>query len=149
MFQRWRLIEAVHFARRQYSVAMIAGAHFLLFSKDPEADRAFFKTVLEFPSVDLGDGWLLFGLPPTELAVHPGDGEFVQMHAEHPMLGALLYLMCDDLDSVIGLLKSKGVPCANPVEAEWGISTSVRLPSGGEIGLYQPTHRTMIEARST
>jgi len=57
--------------------------------------------------------------------------------------------MCDDLGSVIGLLKSKGVACANPVEAEWGISTSVRLPSGGEIGLYQPTHRTMIEARST
>jgi hypothetical protein len=83
------------------------------------------------------------------VAVHPGDREFVQMHAEHPMLGGLLYLMCDDLSSVIGLLKIKGVTCANPVEAEWGISTSVRLPSGGEIGLYQPTHRTMIEARST
>ncbi len=128
---------------------MIAGAHFLLFSKDPEADRAFFKTVLELPSVDLGDGWLLFGLPRAELAVHPGDGEFVQIHAEHPMLGALLYLMCDDLSGVIELLESKGVACANPVEAEWGTSTSVRLPSGGEIGLYQPTHRTMIEARST
>ena len=86
---------------------MIAGAHFLLYSKHPEADRAFFKTVLEFPSVDLGDGWLIFALPPAELAVHPGDGEFVQMHAEHPMLGGLLYLMCDDLGSVIGLLKSK------------------------------------------
>jgi hypothetical protein len=128
---------------------MIAGAHFLLYSKHPEADRAFFKTVLEFLSVDLGDGWLIFALPPAELAVHSGDGEFVQMHAEHSMLGGLLYLMCDDLGSVIGLLKSKGVTCANPVEAEWGISTSVRLPSGGEIGLYQPTHRTMIEARST
>ena len=128
---------------------MIAGAHFLLYSKDPEADRAFFKTVLEFPSVDLGDGWLIFALPPAELAVHPGDGEFVQTPAEHPILGGLLYLMCDDLGSVIGLLGSKGVACANPVEAEWGISTSVRLPSGGEIGVYQPTHRTMIEARST
>jgi hypothetical protein len=128
---------------------MIAGAHFLLYSKDPAADRAFFKTVLEFPSVDLGDGWLIFGLPPAELAVHPGDGEFVQMHAGHPMLGGLLYLMCEDLSSVIGLLKSKGVTCAKPVEAEWGISTSVRLPSGGEIGLYQPAHVTMIEARST
>ena len=127
---------------------MIAGAHFLLNSKDPEADPAFFKTVLEFSSVDLGDGWLIFALPPAELAVHPGDGEFVQTHAEHPMLGGLLYLMCDDLSSVMGLLESKGVACANPVEAEWGISTSVRLPSGGEIGLYQPTHRTMIEARS-
>ena len=127
---------------------MIAGAHFLLYSKDPEGDRAFFKTVLEFPSVDLGDGWLIFALPPAELAVHPGDGEFVQMHAEHPMLGGLLYLMCNDLSSEIELLKSKGMAYATPVEAEWGISTSVRLPSGGEIGLYQPTHRTMIEARS-
>jgi len=128
---------------------MIAGAHFLLYSKDPEADRAFFKTVLQFPSIDLGDGWLIFALPSAELAVHPRDGEFVQMHAEHPMLGGLLYLMCNDLSSEIELLKSKGVAYANPVEAEWGISTSVRLPSGGEIGLYQPTHPTMIEARST
>jgi hypothetical protein len=128
---------------------MIAGAHFLLYSKDPEADRAFFKTVLEFPSIDLGDGGLIFALPPAELAVHPGDGEFVQMHAEHPMLGGLLYLMCSDLSSEIESLKSKGVACANPAEAERGISTSVRLPSGGEIGLYQPTHPTMIEARST
>jgi hypothetical protein len=144
-----RVIEAVHVAQGQYTVAMIAGAHFLLYSKDPEADRAFFKAVLEFPSVDLGEGWLIFALPPSELAVHPGDGEFVQTHAEHSMLGAVLYLMCDDLGSVIGLLKSKGVACANPVEAEWGINTSVQLPSGGEIGLYQPTHPTMIESRST
>jgi hypothetical protein len=128
---------------------MIGGAHFLLYSKDPEADRVFFKSVLEFPSVDLGDGWLIFALPPAELAVHPGDGEFVQMHAEHPMLGGLLYLMCDDLSSVVELLESKGVACAKPVEADWGISTSVRLPSGGDIGLYQPAHPTMIEARST
>jgi hypothetical protein len=85
---------------------MIAGAHFLLYSKEPEADRAFFKTVLEFPSVDIGEGWLIFGLPPAELAVHPGEGEFV--HGEHPMVGAVLHLMCDDLASVIGLLKRKG-----------------------------------------
>jgi hypothetical protein len=128
---------------------MISGAHFLVYSKDPEADRAFFRTVLEFSSIDLGDGWLLFALPPAELAVHPGDGEFVQMHAERPMLGAVLYLMCDDLRSVTRALKSKGVTCATPIEAEWGISTSVRLPSGGEIGLYQPTHPTVIGERST
>jgi hypothetical protein len=128
---------------------MIAGAHFLLYSKDPEADRAFFKTVLEFPSIDIGEGWLLFALPPAELAVHPGDGEFVQMHAEHSMLGVVLYLMCDDLRSLVGSLESKGVACATPVEAEWGITTSLRLPSGGEIGLYRPTHPTMIGARST
>ena len=118
---------------------MINGTHFLLYSKNPEADRAFLRDVLEFRSVDAGRGWLIFALPPPELAVHPGDA----------MLGGLLYLMCDDLGSVIGSSKSKGVTYANPVEAEWGISTSVRPPSGGEIGLYQPTHRTMIEARST
>jgi len=75
--------------------------------------------------------------------------KIIREHAEHTMLGALLYLMCDDLGNVIRLLKGKGVDCATPVEADWGISTSVRLPSGGEIGLYQPTHPTMIEARST
>jgi hypothetical protein len=128
---------------------MIAEAHFLPYIRDPEADRAFFKTVLEFRSVDLGDGWLIFALPAAEPAVHPGDGEFVQMHAEHPMLGALLYLMCDDLGSVIGLLRNKGVAFTNPVKAEWGISTSVRLPSGGEVGLYQPTQRALIQACST
>jgi hypothetical protein len=127
---------------------MIAGAHFLLYSKDPEADRVFFETVLEFPSIDLGEGWLVFALPPAEMAVHPGNGEFVQMHAEHPMLGAVLYLMCDDLHSMMQSLEGKGVACATPVETEWGISTSLRLPSGGEIGLYQPTHPTMIGARS-
>jgi predicted enzyme related to lactoylglutathione lyase len=128
---------------------MISGAHFLLYSKNPEADRNFFKTVLEFRSIDLGEGWLLFALPHAELAVHPGNGAFVQMHAEHPMLGVVLYLMCDNLHSAIERLKSNGVDCATPVEAEWGISTSIRLPSGGEIGLYQPTHPTMIGARST
>ena len=127
---------------------MIAGAHILLYSKDPVADRAFFKTVLEFRSIEIGRGWLLFALPPAELAVHPSDGEFVQMHAEHPMLGAVFYLMCDDLRSLMQSLEGKGVAYATPVEAEWGISTSLRLPSGGEIGLYQPTHPTMIGARS-
>jgi hypothetical protein len=128
---------------------MISGAHVLLYSKDPEADRAFLKTVLEFPSIDLGEGWLLFALPPAEMAVHPGDGDFVQMHAEHPMLGAVLYLMCDDLRSAMQALESKGVTCATPVEADWGISTSIRLPSGGEIGLYQPTHPTMVGGHAT
>jgi len=104
--------------------------------------------VLEFPSIEIGGGWLLFALPPAELAVHPSDGEFVQMHAEHPMLGAVLYLMCDNLRGLMQSLEGKGVPCAKPVEAEWGISTSLRLPSGGEIGLYQPTHPTMIGAHS-
>jgi hypothetical protein len=128
---------------------MISEAHVLLYSKDPEADRAFLKTVLEFSSIDLGEGWLLFALPPAEMAVHPGDGDFVQMHAEHPMLGAVLYLMCDDLRSAMQTLESKGVTCATPVEADWGISTRIRLPSGGEIDLYQPRHPTMVGAHAT
>jgi hypothetical protein len=148
-----RVIEAVHCLRRQYTAGVIAGAHFLLYSKDPEADGAFFKTVLEFPSTDLGDGWFVFALPPAELAVHPSDTEFVQMHAEPRKLsglGAVLYLMCDDLRSVIARLKNKGVVCSSPVEAEWGISTSLRLPSGPEsFRGYQPTHPTMIEMHST
>jgi hypothetical protein len=123
---------------------MITGAHFLLYSEDPQADRAFFSNVLEFRSIDLGEGWLLFALPPAELALHPGSGDFVQMHAEHPMLGAVLYLVCDDLRSMMQSLEGKGVACATPVEADWGISTSLRLPSGGEIGVYQPSHRTMV-----
>src|SRR6185369_9721238 len=76
---------------------MIIGAHFLLYSKDPEADRAFFRDVLQFRAVDVGQGWLIFALPPAELGIHPSNGEFVQAHAEHPILGAVLYLMCDDL----------------------------------------------------
>lgn len=123
---------------------MINGAHFLLYSKDPEADRAFFRDILQFKSVDVGGGWLIFALPPTEMGVHPGDGEFVQGHADHQLLGAVLYLMCDDLRSTIRWLEVKKVKCSPIVEAEWGITTTVPLPSGGEIGLYQPKHVTAI-----
>lgn len=123
---------------------MINGAHFLLYSKDPEADRAFFRDIRQFKSVDVGGGWLIFALPPTEMGVHPGDGEFVQGHADHQLLGAVLYLMCDDLRSTIRWLEVKKVKCSPIVEAEWGITTTVPLPSGGEIGLYQPKHVTAI-----
>lgn len=123
---------------------MITGAHILLYSKDPEADRAFFRDILQLKSVDVGGGWLIFALPPTEMGVHPGDGEFVQGHADHQLLGAVLYLMCDDLRSTIRWLEVKKVKCSPIVEAEWGITTTVPLPSGGEIGLYQPKHVTAI-----
>jgi catechol 2,3-dioxygenase-like lactoylglutathione lyase family enzyme len=124
---------------------MIRGAHFLLYSKDPAADRAFFSDVLGFRSVNLGHNWLIFALPPAELAVHPADNNFVQRHAEHKLLGAVLYLMCDDISKVMESLKVKNVPCAPVSKAEWGAFTIVRLPSGGEIGLYQPSHRTAID----
>ena len=123
---------------------MVNGAHFLLYSKDPEADRAFFRDVLQFKSVNLGEGWLIFALPQSELAVHPGDGEFFQRHANHSMLGVVLYLMTADLAATIKSLSAKGVNCTEVDTAPWGIKTTVRLPSGGEIGLYQPTHPTAI-----
>jgi predicted enzyme related to lactoylglutathione lyase len=123
---------------------MINGAHFLLYSKDPDADRAFFRDILKWSSVDLGHNWLIFRLPPAEMAVHPGSGDFVQQHGEGQLLGIVLYLMCDDLDAVMLSLEAKGVSCSNVMKAEWGSSTTLRLPSGGEIGLYQPTHETAI-----
>jgi predicted enzyme related to lactoylglutathione lyase len=123
---------------------MINGAHFLLYSKDPDADRAFFHDVLKWTSVDLGHNWLIFRLPPAEMAVHPGDGEFVQQHGEGQLLGIVLYLMCDDLNAAMRSLEEKGVRCSKVMTADWGQSTTLRLPSGGEIGLYQPTHETAI-----
>jgi predicted enzyme related to lactoylglutathione lyase len=126
---------------------MITGAHFLLYSKDPEADRAFFRDVLQFRAVDAGGGWLIFALPPAELAIHPGGGDFTQAHADHPILGAALYLMCDDLPALIRTLESRGVRCTEVTEAPWGTKTTIRLPSGGEIGLYQPTHPTALGLR--
>jgi catechol 2,3-dioxygenase-like lactoylglutathione lyase family enzyme len=123
---------------------MITGAHFLLYTTDPEADRAFFRDVLGLHHVDAGEGWLIFALPPAELGVHPSDGNFVQSHADQPMLGTILYLMCDDLAATMTGLKSKGVECTEVQHAGWGDCTSIKLPSGGHIGLYQPRHKTMI-----
>ncbi len=126
---------------------MINGAHFLLYSKDPEADRAFFRDVLEFRSVDAGRGWLIFALPPAEIAVHPMDEDAPRLTADGEVIGASLYLMCDDLPSAIKSLESKNVLCSEVNEAPWGIVTTFRVPSGGEIGLYQPTHPTAMEIR--
>jgi predicted enzyme related to lactoylglutathione lyase len=124
---------------------MITGAHFLLYSSDADADRAFFRDVLEWQSVDVGGGWLIFKLPPSELAVHPSEGSFVQQHAEHDLLGAVLYLLCDDVRATIRSLEAKNVLCTPIAEAEWGHFTIVALPSGGHIGLYQPTHPTAVD----
>lgn len=123
---------------------MIHGAHFLLYSKDPDADRAFFRDVLQWAAVDVGHNWLIFRLPPAEMAVHPGDGNFIQEHGEGHMLGMVLYLMCDDLADAMRALEGKGIRCSKVMTANWGQSTTLRLPSGGEIGLYQPTHETAI-----
>jgi hypothetical protein len=125
---------------------MITGAHFLLYSRDAETDRRFFQDVLNFRSVDAGGGWLIFALPPAEMGIHPAEGQPSHLHAEHQLLGAVLYLMCDDLRSTIQSLEAKKVVCSGVSEAAWGIKTTIRLPSGGEIGLYQPSHPTATAA---
>jgi hypothetical protein len=124
---------------------MILGAHVLIYTTNPDADRSFFRDALEFQGIDIGGGWLIFKLPPSELALHPGDGQFAQRHADHVMPGALVYLMCDDLQATIASLAKKNVQCTDVETEEWGIRTTIRMPSGGEIGLYQPTHKTALD----
>lgn len=123
---------------------MINGVHLLLYSKNPDADRAFLRDVLQLANVDAGQGWLIFALPPAEIAVHPGGGEFSERHAGHEMLGALMYFMCADIHATVAELSSKGVRCTEISTAPWGVKTTIPLPSGGEVGLYQPTHPTAI-----
>jgi len=113
---------------------MIFGAHFIVFSSDADADRAFLSDVFGFDNVDAGGGWLIFGLPPAELAVHPAESA-----------GAELYLMCDDLPTEMRTLGERGIQCSEVEEARWGSVTKIRLPGGGEVGLYQPRHATMVE----
>jgi catechol 2,3-dioxygenase-like lactoylglutathione lyase family enzyme len=123
---------------------MINGAHILLYSNDADADRAFFTEVLELKSVDAGRGWLIFALPPAEVAVHPAEDDGRVSPGGSPMLGAHLYFMCSDLEATMKRLAAKRVVCA-PVSTErWGIRTTIPLPSGGEVGLYQPTHPTAL-----
>jgi len=120
---------------------VILGAHVLLYSENPEADRAFFRDVLDFPYVDVGHGWLIFRLPPAEAAVHPADATTKPIvHADRHLAQAILYLMCNDLKATIKSLAFKKISCTAVEEAPWGIKTTIVLPSGGEIGLYQPKH---------
>lgn len=123
---------------------MIFGAHVVLYSNDAEADRAFFRDTLALESVDAGHGWLIFALPPAELAVHPSDGAGVQEDLKHE-----LYLMCDDLRAEIEALGKKGVVCSEVQEARWGSITKFRLPGGSMVGLYQPKHPLAIPAPGT
>jgi len=127
---------------------MIIGSHFLFYSKEPEKDRAFFRDVLGFPWVDVGEGWLIFAMPPAEAAFHPADKTFTQQHAGHALQGAVLYFMCDDLKAFTASLKKKNVQCTEFQEAGWGISTTIPLPSGAGIGLYQPRHKTAFNLKS-
>jgi catechol 2,3-dioxygenase-like lactoylglutathione lyase family enzyme len=124
---------------------MITGAHVLIYSTDPDADRAFVRDVLEFRGIDIGHGWMIFKLPPAELALHPADGAFAQRQDGHVMPGALVYLMCDDLKATMASLAKKNVACTEVAAERWGIRTTIKMPSGGEIGLYQPTHKTALD----
>ena len=126
---------------------MISGAHFVMFSKDPEADRKFISDVFGFRSVDVGEGWLVFALPPAELATHPAKRTFGKRQGGHSMAAMLLYLMCDDLAAVVRALQARKCEVADIVQAPWGEHTTLTLPSGGEIGLYQPTHVTAIDRK--
>ncbi len=113
---------------------MIFGSHVVVFSSDADADRAFVADVLGFDHIDAGGGWLIFGLPPAELAIHPAE-----------TTGAELYFMCDDLASEMRTLAERGVQCSEVEEARWGSVTKIRLPGGGAVGLYQPKHAAMVE----
>lgn len=117
---------------------MISGAHVMVYSGDATADRVFFRDVLGFASVDAGHGWLIFALPPAELAVHPAEEND----------GHELYFMCDDLKAEISALGEKGVRCSDVQEARWGSITHIRLPGGGEVGLYEPKHPKALDLRS-
>ena len=125
-------------------MGIVNGVHILIYTANPEADRAFFREILDFKYVDVGHGWLIFGLPLAEAAFHPIDGSAGQQHAGHQMLASVVYLMCDDLEATVKALAAKKVACTAIEKERWGIRTTVRLPSGGELGLYQPTHETAL-----
>ena len=110
---------------------MITGAHAIIYSQDADGVRALFRDVLDLPSVDAGGGWLIYALPPAEIATHPTEGAG---HQE-------LYLMCDDIRTTVAELEAKGVEFSRPIADErWGSVTAIALPGGGELGLYEPKH---------
>ena len=116
---------------------MITGVHAVVFTRDAERLRAFFRDVLGLSSVDAGGGWLIFALPPAELAAHPADEG-----GRHE-----LYLMCDDVDATVEQLKTKGVEFTRPISDEgFGLMTEMRLPGGGELGLYEPRHPSPLSS---
>jgi hypothetical protein len=119
---------------------MIDGAHIVIYSKNSEADRAFFRDVLKFPSVDAGHGWLIFALPPGEAAFH--DQEHDSGNGKHE-----LYLMCDDIAATLKDLKAKNVEVSGVTEQRWGSLASLSLPGGGKIGIYEPKHASPLNLK--
>jgi catechol 2,3-dioxygenase-like lactoylglutathione lyase family enzyme len=126
-------------ARANYDPRVIAGTHAIVFAEDAERARAFLRDVLGFEAVDAGDGWLIFALPPAELAVHPGPrwGRGPGHHA--------LFLMCHDIEQTVEELERKGAEFASPIEDEgWGRIAQLKIPGAGEIGLYEPRHSSPL-----
>jgi hypothetical protein len=107
----------------------ITGAHSILYTTNADADRAFLRDVLELPNVDVGEGWLIFGLPPAELAVHPASGASQE-----------LYLMCDDIEAFVAQMRAHGLTCETAQNRGWGLVTTLTLPGGGKLGVYEPRH---------
>jgi catechol 2,3-dioxygenase-like lactoylglutathione lyase family enzyme len=140
---------------------MIRGIHLLLYTTNPDADRAFLRDTLNLRAVDAGGGWLIFALPPAEIAVHPSDTNLVLAIAPDPgepgqggsaqaekqpaMLGAQTFFITDDVDAAVRTLASRGVACDPVRDAPWGRFTAFALPSGGRLGLYQPMHPLAID----
>jgi len=111
-------------------VQKIIGAHSIIYSRRAEADRAFFQDVVGFPSIDVGEGWLIFALPPSELAMHPADNG--DRHE--------LYLMVADVQAFVETMAKSNVLCTAPRDMGWGVLTQLTLPGGGKLGVYEPRH---------
>ncbi len=127
---------------------MINGTHIVFYSTNAEADRAFLRDVLGFRGIDIGHGWLIFAMPPAEAAVHPASENATVLHPDgNNMLGAAIYFMCDDVRAMVHSLEEKKVKCAPLAQERWGIRTAITLPSGGQIGLYQPSHPTALDLK--
>lgn len=116
---------------------MIIGAHSIIYSRKPEADRAFLRDILRLPNVDVGDGWLIFGLPPAELAVHPSGKNDIHE----------FYFMCADIRAFVAAMERQGISCGPVGNMGWGQLTQITLPGGGKLGVYQPRHARPKDAR--
>lgn len=127
---------------------MINGVHLLLASSNPEADRAFFREILGFPHVDVGEGWLIFALPPAEAGIHPAEKNLTILHAGQHLAAATVYLMCDNLQETLNSLAAKGILHTEIQEQGWGIASSIPLPGGAHLGLYEPHHPVATRSMS-